>query len=714
MSADESNTKVGSETRGEPEVAPVDAHARSTDAYPAVWGTLEALPAGTPEELEASTAQLLAKLTLDEKLELLAGAPISFGRLRASMRRYNATPIVAGALPRLGIPGVRFTDGPRGVVVRSSTAFPVAIARGATFDPDLEARIGDAIGVEARTQGANLFAGVCINLLRHPAWGRAQETYGEDTHLLGAMGAALVRGVQRHLMACVKHYAVNSIENSRFWVDVAIDERTLRDLYLPHFRACVDVGAACVMSAYNKMNGTFCGHHPLLLRDILKDEWGFEGFVMSDFLFGVRDARAAMAGGQDLEMPYRFRFRALARLVRRGTVTAARIDDSVRRILRQQIRFAHVGEPERYRQDAIASEAHRALAREAAEKSMVLLRNEPLAETAAPLLPLPADPSLRIALFGRLATKEMIGDHGSSRVYPPHVVTVAQGLQALAAESGWQIGDVTGLGAEQATGPAALADVCVVVVGSSHRDEGEFMITHGGDRSSLRLRAADEALIARVARANPRTVVVLIGGSAFVTERWRAKVPAILMAWYPGMEGGHAIARVLAGLVDPSGRLPMTWPAHEAELPPFARWTRRVAYGPLHGYRLAEAARLAPAYWFGFGLSYTSFGLGNAVREQDGEDLVVRVPVWNGGQRDGVTVVQLYAEQRLGSDRLARRTLCGFHRVALAAAEERTIEIRIGGAALRTLGEHSVGPLRLWTGFCADPMGLRAVADADV
>lgn len=687
---------------------------RGGDECPAVWGTLDALPAETPQELEASTAGLLAKLTFDEKLEMLAGPPISFGRLRASMRRYNAEPIVVGAVPRLGIPGVRFTDGPRGVVVRSSTAFPVAIARGATFDPDLEERIGDVIGVEARAQGANLFAGVCINLLRHPAWGRAQETYGEDTHLLGLMGTALVRGVQRHLMACVKHYAVNSIENSRFWVDVTIDERTLRDLYLPHFRACVDVGAACVMSAYNKMNGTFCGHHPRLLRDILKDEWGFDGFVMSDFLFGVRDARAAMDGGQDLEMPYRFRFRTLARLVRRGTIAAARIDESVRRILRQQIRFAHVGEPERYRRDAVASDAHRALAREAAEKSIVLLRNEPLAETGVPLLPLPADPSLRIALFGRLATKEMIGDHGSSRVYPPHVVTVAEGLQTLAAESGWQIGDVTGLGAEQATGPAALADVCVVVVGSSHRDEGEFMITHGGDRSSLRLRAEDEALIARVAQANPRTVVVLIGGSAFVTERWRAKVPAILMAWYPGMEGGHALARVLAGLVNPSGRLPMTWPAHEGELPPFARWTRRVAYGPLHGYRLAEAAHLAPPYWFGFGLSYTSFGLGNAVREQDGEDLVVRVPVWNAGKREGTTVVQLYAEQQLGSDRAGRRTLCGLHRVTLAAAEERTVEIRIGAAALRHLREHAPGPLRLWTGFSADPAGLRAVADSGV
>jgi beta-glucosidase len=543
-------------------------------------------------------------------------------------------------------------------------------------------------------------------------------------------------------MACVKHYAANSIENSRWWVDVTIDERTLRDVYLPHFRDCVDAGAACVMSAYNKMNGTFCGHHRHLLTDILKDEWGFDGFVMSDFLFGVRDARAAMDGGQDMEMPYRFRFKALPRLVRSGRVPAARIDASVRRLLRQQVRFARIGEPERYRPDAVACDAHRALAREAAERAIVLLRNEPVAPVAAarlaakpaareiaasgalagsdsasdsssdatPVLPLPPDPSLRIALFGKLARRPAIGDHGSSQVYPPAVATIDDGLQRLAGEVGWRVADVSALGAAHATGAAQLADVCIVVAGATHRDEGEFMITHGGDRGSLRLRAADEALIETVVAANPRTVVVLIGGSAFIIERWRRRVPAIVMAWYPGMEGGHAVARVLAGLVNPSGRLPMTWPRDDDQLPPFARWTRHVTYGPLHGYRLAEADGHEPAFWFGFGLSYTTFALGEAVVEPDGEALTVRVPVRNTGARAGATVVQLYAAERLGSDVEPRRTLCAFARVELAAGAADDVALALSAETVRTMRVHAEGELRLWTGTSADPVGHQPIA----
>jgi len=672
------------------------------------FGRLAELPGATPAEVEASVERLLAELTLDEKLEMLSGERPTLATLRRDQRRYNATPVVAGAVPRLGIPGIRFTDGPRGVVMGASTAFPAASARGATFDPALEERVGDVCGVEARAQGANLFAGVCVNLLRHPAWGRAQETYGEDPHHLGVMGAALVRGVQRHVMACVKHYAANSIENSRWWVDVTIDERTLRDVYLPHFRRCVAAGAASVMSAYNKVNGEFCGHHRLLLTDILKHEWGFDGFVVSDFVFGVRDARKALLGGQDLEMPYRWRFRALPRLVRAGRVSLERIDDAVRRLLRPQVRFARVGEPGRYGADAVAAPAHRALAREVAERAIVLLKNDPPAGNSA-VLPLDPERRLRLAVFGRLAGLPNLGDHGSSRVRPPETVTILDGIRARAARARWTVADVTRLRAAEAGGAATLADVCVVVAGLSRRDEGEFMVTHGGDRRSLRLRAADEALITTVAAANPRTVVVLMGASALVTERWRAAVPAIVMAWYPGMEGGHAVARVLAGDVDPSGRLPMTWPRRADDLPPFARWTRRIDYGPLHGYRLMEAAACTPAWWFGFGLSYTTFDFGDAVATADGDALAVRLPVRNTGRRAGATVVQLYAAQRLGSDERARRTLCAFARVELAAGAERTVALGLDADDARALRARAGGTLRLWVGPSADPATLRDV-----
>ncbi|HEY6697678.1 MAG TPA: glycoside hydrolase family 3 N-terminal domain-containing protein, partial [Acidimicrobiales bacterium] len=266
------------------------------------------VPADPADPIDARSRELLDELTLHEKLHLLSGDTPPVSGLIGLVRHYNEEPYVAGAVPRLGIDGIRFSDGPRGVVMGHATAFPVPMARGASFDTDLEQRVGDAIGIECRALGANLFAGVCVNLLRHPAWGRAQETYGEDSHLLGEMGAALVRGVQRHVMACVKHFACNSIEDSRFRVDVRVDEADLRDIYLPHFRRVVDEGVAAVMTAYNRVNGSHCGHHHHLITEVLKGDWGFDGFVMSDFVFGVRSAYAVNAG-LDLEMPFRLRFR---------------------------------------------------------------------------------------------------------------------------------------------------------------------------------------------------------------------------------------------------------------------------------------------------------------------------------------------------------------------------------------------------------------------
>ncbi|MGH9113092.1 MAG: glycoside hydrolase family 3 protein, partial [Acidimicrobiales bacterium] len=356
---------------------------RITAAPADVWGHLAD---GTDTAPDDRAHDLLDQLTQHEKLHLLSGdTPVASG-LAGMLRHYNETPYVAGEVARLGIPGIRFTDGPRGVVVGHATAFPVPMARGASFDPDLEERIGDAIGVEARALGANLFAGVCVNLLRHPAWGRAQETYGEDSHLLGEMGAALVRGSQRHVMACVKHFACNSMEDARFKVDVRVDHDDLRDIYLPHFRRVVDEGVAAVMTAYNRVNGDHCGHHRDLITGVLKEEWGFDGFVMSDFVLGVRSAADAMNAGLDLEMPFRLRFRRLGRLVRSGRVPVARVDDAALRIVRQQLRFARrttrPGATDRYATSRVAGAEHRALAREAAERSIVLLRNRVLGRAA--------------------------------------------------------------------------------------------------------------------------------------------------------------------------------------------------------------------------------------------------------------------------------------------------------------------------------------------
>jgi beta-glucosidase len=606
---------------------------------------------------------LLAELSLDERLGLLCGDdPLLRGSLEMA-KRYVGEPCVAGAVPRLGLPGIRFTDGPRGVVMYRSTAFPSPMARGATFDLVLEERVGDAIGVESRAQGANLFAGVCINLLRHPAWGRSQETYGEDPFLLGEMGAALTRGVQRHVMACVKHYALNSMENSRFWVDVQVDERDLRDVYLPHFQRVVDEGVASVMSAYNKVNGQWCGHHRHLLRDLLKGDWGFEGFVMSDFTFGIRGARPAIEGGMDLEMPQRGWFRFLPGLVRRGRVRRERIDDAARRLVSTQVRFASIGEPERYDLAAVAGPEHRALAEEVCARSLVLLRNDLWDEV--PVLPFIPERVRSIAVIGPLADVVNLGDHGSSRVRPPAATTVLEGLRALGEEVGVVVHHDPGNDPDQAALLADRCDAAVVVVGTTYREEGEWVLRDGGDRSSLRLPTVQEELVRAVGAANRRTAVVLMGGSVVITDRFDAVAPAQVMAWYPGMEGGSAIAKLLLGEAEPEGRLPLTWPSGSTRLPPFRRFTRRITYGPLHGYRMMEATAQRPAHWFGHGLSYTTFTWSDAAIEQIEERgggarrVVAAVSIENTGDRPGTEVVQAYAPLVLGSHPAPLRTLRG-------------------------------------------------------
>ncbi len=558
-----------------------------------------------------------------------------------------------------------------------STCFPVSMARGASWDVDLEERIGDAIGVEACSQGANFFGGVCINLLRHPAWGRAQETYGEDPHHLGEMGAALVRGVQRHIMACVKHYAANSIENSRLKVDVRLSERTLREIYLPHFKRCLDEGAAAVMSAYNKVNGEHCGHNAHLLRDILKHDWNFTGFVISDFAFGIRDGRAAILGGLDIEMPFTQHYgQKLKKLVESDQVSEALIDEAVLRILRQKIRFAQVGEPDRYGPQAVVSEAHRALAREAASKAMVLLKNDRAGESR--VLPIDRARVQRLAVIGELAEAQNIGDHGSSKVRPPAVVTVLEGMRAAAADH-CDVVFERGQGAAAAAEAARRADAAIIIAGYRSYEEGEKIpfTRQGGDRSSLRLKPRDEELIQAVAAANPRTAVVLIGGSAIITEAWRERVPAIVVAWYPGMEGGHALADVLFGAVNPGGKLPCVFPTSEAHLPFFDPRADSIEYGYYHGYRLLERDGHEPAFAFGYGLSYTTFEYRNLRLDRDtiARDgvLQVSVDITNTGDRAGDEVAQLYVGYDGTQVDRAPKDLKGFTRVHLEAGETRTV-----------------------------------------
>ncbi len=645
---------------------------------------------------------LIGELTERELLGLLDGdtSPRAMHRVPAMIK---SGPVAGGAVHRLGIPGVRFSDGPRGVVMGRSTAFPVTIARAATWDPDLEREIGTAIGLESRAQGANYSGAVCVNLLRHPAWGRAQECYGEDPVLTGRMGVGLTNGLRPNVMACVKHFALNSMENSRFKVDVTVDEHALHEVYLPHFKAVVDAGVDSVMSAYNSVNGQFMDVNSVLLTDVLRDEWGFEGFVTSDWVFGVHDGLASLEAGMDVEMPLRLRrAKELPAALKDGRLSRETVIRSARRILRTTLEHAATRNPSEPSPAVVADVAHRALARRAAAQGMVLLKNDPVG--AVPVLPL-ASTIRSLAVIGGLADQANLGDHGSSLVHPPSTSSPLDGLREALA--GVEIVHADGADIASAAAMAGQADAVIVVAGMNHDDEGERVVNEdidlgvlgfpfnlrpftwlmgkfatmrsqfgrGGDRETLTLHPEDEALIAAVAAANPRTAVVLIGGSAIIVEAWREKVPAILHAWYPGMEGGRALADVLTGAVEPAGRLPVAIPTDAAHLPVFEAETRAVVYDAWWGQRKLDRDGNAAAYPFGFGLGYTTFE--QELLDHDAAETAgtARVRVRNTGGRAGSTVVQVYAVDTDAVPPVPQ--LVGFQRVRLDAGAETIVEIAL-------------------------------------
>ncbi len=638
--------------------------------------------ARTPQEIDQYADKLLAEMSLTEKVHQMSGDTgyweltklVVLDRLK-----YNDTPTLSGRNPRLQIPPVAFADGPRGVVLNHSTCFPVAMARGASWDLDLERRVGDAVGQEIRAQHGNLYGGLCLNLLRHPGWGRAQETFGEDPYLLGEMAVATLEGVQRNnVMACAKHFALNSIEMNRTQLNVNVDERTLREVYLPHFKRTVDAGVASVMSSYNRVRGDYAGENAYLLRQILKDEWGFRGFVMSDFFDGVYDGAKAANAGLDLEMPDTKAYGpALIAAVEKGTVPRAFIDDSVRRILRQKIDYSTRPDPIVYDSSLVVSKADIELAREAAEKSMVLLKND------KGLLPLDKSRVKTLAVIGRLADTEDIGDHGSSRVYPPYVITPLKGLHRyLGANT--QISYESGADLARAHEVAKSSDAVVIVAGYDFHDEGEYtpqtpiVADRGGDRKDLHLHKDDVSLIQQLAPDNPKTVVVLVGGSAILIDEWKDKVNSILMSWYSGMEGGTALAHILFGDVNPSGKLTVTFPAGTSQLPPFSPpYSGSIDYGYYHGYTLEEKKGYQPAFPFGFGLSYTTFQYSNlhlGVTEiaSDG-DLPVSVDVTNTGARSGEEVVQLYVGFPNAKVDRPVKLLRGFRKIHLSPGETKSV-----------------------------------------
>ncbi|KAH8648837.1 glycoside hydrolase superfamily [Ilyonectria robusta] len=735
--------------------------AKSQDTPFLFTHAVQAIKNGDP--IEDVVQRLLSELTKTERLHLLDGDDEFWVGLRKIMcDRYNKVPFVHGEVSRLGIPGVRFSDGPRGVVMGSSTAFPVSIARGATWDVALERRIGNAIGLEAKAQGANFFAGVCVNLPRHPAWGRIQETYGEDPLILGHFGLALTEGVQNHIMACVKHLALNSMENARFRVDVKVSDDVLHEVYLPHFRRIIEGGAASVMSAYNSVNGEWAGQNKRLLTDILRGQWGFDGFTISDFIFGLRDAALSVKNGLDIEAPFKQqRGLHLSSALESGELQWRDINQACSRILKKELEFEIKTEGSNPDSSVVFCEEHRTLAREAASRAVVVLKNDVVDKF--PLLPLDTQKLSKIAVLGRLANVGNTGDRGSSQVFPPHIVTAYEGLKTAFTDTEVLLEDSDSV--EKAREVASQVDVAICIVGYDAADEGEYVVPSlqndpllgdllppvkaeeeqntlnimyggssnglsssalevgsGGDRRSLRLRPRDIELITAVTAKNPRTIVTIVAAGAVILEDWKSKTPALLMSWYAGSEGGHALADVLLGRVDASGRLPFSIPQDESHLPYYNIEASEISYDRWFGQHLLDKLGVAASFPFGFGMSYSTFGisdlhiamLGSGIASNNREYFLVHLKVANTGNRDGRYIAQVYGKPNQPD--FPSRVLLGFSPVDLAVGESKSVLI---DASLRPLQRWVEGKFTLPSGpvvvevasFASDPGALRSTID---
>ncbi len=621
--------------------------------------------------IEDRINDLLGRMTTEEKIEQLSGGQLSIAGLTglATLDAGFDTP----DNERLGIPGLKFTDGPRGVRFGKSTCFAVPASRAASWDRKLEENVGNAMGVETLAKARNCLLAPSINVVRHPGYGRAQETYGEDPFLLGEMGAAFINGAQKNVMADAKHYAANNIENTRQIVNVVIDERTLREVYLPHFKKVVqDAKVASVMSAYNRVNGIYCSENEHLLKDILRDEWGFDGFVVSDwFAFKIRPLRALEAG-LDVEMPFALSYGLpleVAEAIHR--IPMESLDESVKRILRQKFRFGLFDIKRKVDADVHKSEEHKKQAYLSSLEGITLLKNDNNA------LPLNMNTMKTIAVVGKYANTARLGDGGSSAVTPEYSVSPYEGIKNRAG-NGVQVLLSEG---DDAAAVASKADVTVVVAALTPQDEGEFMFVTGGDRTSLRLHEEDEQLIEAACKASKKCVVVMEAGSAIIVEPWIDKADGIVMAWYPGQEGGNAIADVLFGNYNPSGKLPVTFGKSEDQYPPQLRNSLRATYGYYHGYRYIDKNNLEPRYEFGYGLSYTTFDYSNMridkLSAAKNDTINVSFDLTNSGEVDGNEVVQLYVG--LESSKIDRsvKELRGFEKVAVAPGETKMVTIPI-------------------------------------
>ncbi|MDD5782286.1 MAG: glycoside hydrolase family 3 C-terminal domain-containing protein [Muribaculaceae bacterium] len=687
--------------------------------------------AGTPiyldesQPIEKRIDDALSRMTLEEKVKIL----------------HAQSKFSSAGVPRLGIPEVWCTDGPHGIRPEvlwdewdqagwtndSCIAYPALTCLAASWSKEVSGLYGKSIGEEARYRNKTVLLGPGVNIYRTPLNGRNFEYMGEDPYLSASMVVPYIKGVQQNgVAACVKHFALNNNEVNRHTTNVIVDDRTLYEIYLPAFKAAVtEAKAWTIMGAYNLYRDQHLCHNQYILNDILKNEWGFDGVVVSDW-GGAHDTNQAITNGLDLEYgswtnglklgkknAYDSYFLAdpYLELLHSGKVGTKELDDKARRVLRLIFRTSM----NRNRPfGSLCSDEHYAAARRIGDEGIVLLKNN------AKVLPISLDKVKRILVVGENAIKMMTVGGGSSSLKVQREVLPLDGIKAMVAGRAevkyvrGYVGDVTGeyngvttgqdlnesRSAEQliaeAVDEARKAD-CVVFVGGLNKSEHQDC--EDSDRTGLELPYGQDAVIEALAKANPNLVVVNISGNA-VAMPWANNVNAIVQAWYLGSEAGTSIADVLFGAVNPSGKLPFTFPtslnnvgAHRLDAYPGIKRTDGSQYIDLEykegiyvGYRWAEKNKLKPQFAFGHGLSYTTFAYGKATADKktiaQGETITVSVPVTNTGKREGMEVVQLYiSDPKCSVDRPVKE-LKGFEKVSLKPGETKTVTFTIGTDAL--------------------------------
>lgn len=620
--------------------------------------------------------ELINQMTLEEKAALCIGA-----------NSWTTTPV-----DRLGIPVLSFSDGPHGVrkVIDANnfvtgtipaTCFPTASCTASSWDMDLIHSMGQALAEECIALKVDVLLGPGINMKRSPLCGRNFEYFSEDPYLAGQMAASFINGVQsKGVGTSLKHFAANNQETRRMTVSAEIDERTLREIYLPAFETAVKKAQPwTVMCAYNKLNGIYASENNRLLVDILKDEWGYEGFVISDW-GAVHDRVTAMKGGLDLEMPgpRERRVKAVVEAVHSGEQSEAVLDEAARRILRIVLKAAETPKGDPYDQAA-----HHALARHIASEGMVLLKNNGI---------LPLKNPRNIAVIGSSAKDPYIEGGGSSHVNPIKVDSPLDELQKLVGDArlsyteGYLDDDRFDQSMiDEAVKNANNADVALLFIALLKTKESEEY-----DRADLDLRPQQVALIKAVTTAQPNTVVILNSGTPVVMSEWIDRAAAVLEAWMMGQAGAGAIADILFGKVNPSGKLAETFPLRLVDAPSqlnFPGENDKVRYGEgiFIGYRYYDAKEMPVLFPFGFGLSYTTFEYSNpkvsASTFKDVEGVTVSIDVTNTGKVPGKEVVQVYVHDRKSGLARPPKELKGFVKVELKPGETKSASVKLDSRA---------------------------------